>query len=176
MRRRGRSPTTYVGTNTVSNEDVMMDEDDQAALIAELEKEAAEQMEQFQRYFSYIGCFAIVISLGFPFLCQEECKYQLESCWIHATYASIVHGLSLYLARGKGKDNKWFIMAFFCITIPLFLWVKGAFHEDVEHFHVGLALSNVTTFGGSILLRWDDRSTSASIQDLNRLKYPHKAL
>lgn len=178
MRRRGRSPTIYKGTNTLPEEDEVMDEDDQTALVESLEMEAAEQMKQFQRYFSYIGYFAVAISLVFPFLCQEECSHQMISCWTHAMYAAIVHGLSLFLAQNNSQshDFQGFVLTFLMVTIPALLWMIGAFHEDVEHFHIGLLLSNMTTFGGCILLRWDDRTTAASIQDLNGLKYAHKTL
>jgi hypothetical protein len=178
MRRRGRSPTVYQGTNTPVPEDEVMDEDDQTALVEALEKECAEQLKQFQLYFTYIVYFAIVISLVFPLLCQEECSYQMTSCWTHALYSAIVHGLSLFLARNnsQSQDLRWFVLTFLLVAIPINVWVMGAFHEDIEHFHIGLILSTMPTFGGCIMLRWDDRSTFTSINDLKRLKYEYKTL
>lgn len=177
MIRRGRSPTVYQGTNTLPEEQVM-DEDDQTALVEALEKEAAEQLKQFQRYFSYIAYFAMFTALVFPLLCQEECSYQMTSCWIHALYSAVVHGLSLFLARNdsQSQDLRWFVLTFLLVAIPMFIWTMGAFHEDLEHFHIGLILSTMTTFGGCILLRWDDRSTFTSINDLKGLKYAQKTL
>jgi hypothetical protein len=177
MRRRGRSPTVHQGTNTVP-EDPVMDEDDQTALVEALEKEAAEQLKTFQLYFSCIGYFAMVLSLVFPLLCQEECSYQMTSCWTHALYSAMVHGLSLFLARNNSQSQglRWFVLTFLLVAIPMFIWMMAAFNEDIEHFHIGLILSTMTTFGGCMLLRWDDNSTSTSINDLKGLKYAQKTL
>ncbi|CAJ1943134.1 unnamed protein product [Cylindrotheca closterium] len=177
MRRRGRSPTSYRGTNTTTEDDVL-DEDDQSELIEEIRLEAEAQMEQFQRYFTFIGFGAIAISLVDPFLCQEECEQQITSCWSHSIFSAVLHGAAVALARNQSneQDFHWFLILFALVVIPMIFWVMDLFHEDIEHFHIGLLLSNMVTFVGCILLRWDDQSTFTSIDDLHDLKYAHKTL
>lgn len=177
MRRRGRSATSYRGTNTVSEDDVM-DEDDQSELVEEIFLEAEAQMRRFQSYFKCIGVGAMTIALVDPFLCQEECEQQIASCWTHSIFSSILHVAAVALARNQNdeQDFRWFLTLFGLVVLPMILWIMDLFHEDVEHFHIGLLVSNMVTFAGCILLRWDDQSTSTAINDLDDLKYAHKTL
>lgn len=177
MRRRGRSPTSYRGTNTVTEDDAL-DEDDQNELIEEIQREAEAQMKQFQRYFTFIGAIAIGIALADPLLCQEECEKQTVACWMHSIFSAIMHGAAVALARNKRneQDLHWFLTLFALVVLPMLCWMMDLFHEDIEHFHIGLLLSNMVTFVGCMLLRWDDNSTTNSINDLHSLKYAYKSL
>ena len=174
MKRRGRSPTVYEGTNTLSDD--CMDSDDQTLLVETLEKEAAEAMMRFRYYFVSIGNFAIAASLVLPLLCQEECRSQSLFCWVHSIYSSLLHGMSISLAKKPGNDFSLFVMSFILASIPMIVWLMGRFEYDVEHFHLGLALSNMITLTGCMLLRWDDTVTRKSLKELNELKYSHKSL
>ncbi|KAL3936847.1 MAG: hypothetical protein SGBAC_007923 [Bacillariaceae sp.] len=184
MRRRGRSPTSYTGTNTASedddvmDEDDILDEDDQAELVEAVRREAEVQMKQLQLCFTYIGFGAIAIALLDPFLCYEECEQQLVSCWTHSILSAILHGGAVALARIESNEQDFhlFLLLFALVVIPMIFWVMDFFHEDIEHFHIGLLLSNMVTFVGCILLRWDDNSTFSAIDDLDALKYEHKTL
>jgi len=178
MRRRGRSPTVYEGTNTETIE--YLDSDDQDELLESLEIEAAEAIRRFRLYFVLVACFAIFLSLILPLLCQEECSEQALFCWTHSIYASILHGLSIFLAKNAGKrsnqDFHWFVLTFVLVSIPMLVWTLGKIKDDIEHFHLGLALGNMTTLSGCMFLRWDDQSTAKSLQELHGLKYEHKSL
>ena len=175
MRRRGRSPTVYEGTNTLSDDDCM-DSDDQNLLVETLEKEAAEAMMRFRFFFVGIGYFAIAISLVLPLLCQEECRSQTLVCWVHSLYSSVLHGMSIFLAKNHGNDFSLFVVTFILASIPMIVWLIGRFEYDLEHFHLGLALANMTTLSGCMLLRWDDKVTKKLIEELNEMKYSHKTL
>lgn len=155
-----------------------MDEDDQNELVEAIRLEAEQQTKNFRRYFTYIGAGAIVIAISDPFICQEECAQQLTSCWTHSIFSAIFHGVAVVLARraSNGQDFHWFLLTFAFVAIPMILWIMGLFHEDIEHLHIGLLLSNMITFSGCLLLRWDDHSTSIAIGDLHDSKYGHKTL
>jgi hypothetical protein len=62
------------------------------------------------------------------------------------------------------------------VVIPVILWLTGKFADDIEHFHVGLVVGNLVTFVGSMMLRWDVRSTTRFLEDLHGAKYEHKSL
>ena len=174
MRRRGRSPTVYEGTNTLSDD--YMDSDDQNVLVETLEKEAAEAMMRIRFFFVSIGYFAIAASLVLPFLCQEECSAQSLSCWGHSIYSSILHLMSISLAKKQASDFNLFMVTFILASLPMIVWLMGKFEYDIEHFHLGLTLANMTTLTGCMLLRWDDSETAKSLEELNELKYTHKSL
>lgn len=177
MRRRGRSPTSYRGTNTAPEDD-LMDEDDQNELIETMQREVEAQMQQFQHYFTLIGFGAIAIALLDPFLCQEECAEQMVSCWTHSVFSAVVHGATVVLARNKSyvQDFHWFLTVFALVVLPIVFWMMDFFHDDIEHLHIGLSLCNMVTFAGCMLLRWDGKCTSISVNDLHKLKYEHKTL
>lgn len=192
IRRRGRSPTKHLGTNTAEASDALefLDTDDQDALVESLAYESKAQAQQFQKLFGLVGLFAIFVSLGYPFLCQEECSVRAFSCWFHVLSSCGTHGLSIWLSR-VDLEALWSteetgrvqmfppIATLFGILVnlvPIVFWVGGIFHADVEHFHVGLGLGNVVTFTGSLLLRWDAVSTYAALEDLDGAKYEHKSL
>jgi len=133
----------------------------------------------------------------YPFLCHDECSQRLVSCWTHAMFSCGTHGLSIRLSRSMNlqetkKDKEgmeydpspsvafWttdlFHVGVALNILPLVLWVVGLFHQDVEHFHLGLALGNVVTFLGSSILLWDVHSTRHALADMNGAKYEHKSL
>lgn len=208
MRRRGRSPTERrEATNGVtSSEDdsdddaVVLDSDDQEALIRSLEVDARKQSKLFQEAFTAIGCFAMFMTLFvYPFLCFDECSKRLVSCWTHAIVSCGTHVVSIVLSRSMNNpDDKlddqhdthydsplptsafWttplFGLAVCLHILPLFLWVYGAFDQDIEHFHVGLVIGNIVTLSGASILLWDVHSTRQAIADLHGAKYEHKSL
>ena len=177
MRRRGRSPTTYSGTNTAP-ETQYIDRDDQDELVASLEDEATYQTKQFQKYFGFIGAFALLASLLYPLLCQEECSSRWIPCWMHATSSSVAHGLAIHQSRNdiQSQFSKWQLLALLLVGTPFSLWLLGKFPDDIEHFHLGLIIGNVVTFVGTMILRWDTLSTKKAIEDLHGEKYAYKTL
>lgn len=187
MRRRGRSPTPHHGTNTDphhdENDNDFLDSDDQNALVASLEAEYRSQAKQFQLAFGLVGGFAMAASLLYPFLCEEECSTRLLACWTHTAVAVVAHGLSILLSRieqhGSSQTTRSMALlvgASSLTLVPVLLWVAGFFHDDIEHFHLGLVLGNAVTLTGSMLLRWDAHSTRIALEDLNGAKYEHKSL
>ena len=155
-----------------------MDEDDQKELIQTIQREVEAQVQQFQHFFTLIGLGAIAIALVDPFLCQEECKEQLFSCWAHSIFSAVLHGAAVVLARNGSNagDFHWCLTVSALVLLPIVFWMMDFFHDDIEHLHIGLSLSNMVTFAGCMLLRWDGKSTSISINELHRLKYAHKTL
>lgn len=189
MRRRGRSPTERWSTNAEQDDDsdvsVILDTDDQEEMIRQLERDAQKQSRFFQSFFSVVGGFGMVVSLFiYPILCQEECSQRIVPCWAHALVSSGAHGLSIKLSQAKmnyEEPRLPFSSGFFGILIilhvvPPLLWVIGVFDQDVEHFHLGLALGNLVTLVGALLLLWDEQSTRKALNDLNGAKYEHKTL
>lgn len=175
------------------NEDLIMDTDDQEDLIQSLQEQAQEQVQLFQKAFLVVGVLAIVITLFvYPFLCYEECSLRRLSCGTHAIFSSISHGLMIYSSqylRLQSPHNDAllvlpvsilkstpFLLATILNVIPIISWVTGAFHLDVEHFHLGLVVGNVLTLLGSFLLVWDAQSTQQALDELYGAKYEHKSL
>jgi TRAP-type uncharacterized transport system fused permease subunit len=155
-----------------------MDKDDQDALVESMEDEAWQQTKQFQRFFGFVGGFAVLVSLAYPLLCQEECSVRWTTCWIHSIVSSVNHVCAILLSRRnqRSQDFQLLVATIFLVAAPSALWVFGNFAEDVEHFHVGLLVGNLVTFLGALLLRWDIESTSKALDDLNGAKYEHKSL
>jgi hypothetical protein len=182
-----------------SDECELMDEDDQNALVQSYHAQAAAQSQFFQKVFGYgIGGLAMVLSLALPVLCPEECAVLgARSCWGHAVYACVVHAWSVHpflfrppqtpapsiddkaalLALSTNNDPGYFVVVGMTLQlIPLIMWLAGFFNHDEDHFHLGLMIGDVVTFGGAWLIRWDMQSTDRLLLDLNNAKYEHKSL
>ena len=184
MRHRGQSPTSTKPTIDVNDNDneeekaEFLDQDDQDKLVEKMAQEVAHQTQQFQKMFRMVAGFAVVVSLFYPWLCQDECarpnsQYWLV-CWTHALYSALNHALVIVLVAKKEK-----VMPFLAAgtLVPLVVvWIFGFFSEDIEHFHIGLVIGNVVTLLGSFLLRWDAQSTRNALVELDASKYRHKAL
>jgi hypothetical protein len=127
--------------------------------------------------FRVVVGFAVVVSLFYPLLCQDECSRPSGNwlvCWTHALYSALNHVLVIVLVT---KQN---IMPFLAVgtLVPLVVvWRLGFFSEDhIDHFHIGLIIGNVVTLLGSFLLRWDAQSARNALMELNASKYRHKGL
>ena len=171
----------------------MMDTEDQDNLIQSLQEQAQEQVQLFQKAFVVVGFLAMVITLFvYPFLCYEECSQRQWSCGTHAVFSSISHGLTIYGSQSQSLKSPHddallllpvsilkstpFLLAAILTLMPVFFWVGGAFHLDVEHFHLGLVVGNILTLLGSFLLVWDGQSTQQALDELYGAKYEHKTL
>jgi hypothetical protein len=156
-----------------------MDIDDQDLLVHSLEDQAFQQTKDFQRYFGLVVGFAVLVSLVYPLLCQEECSTQWAACWIHAAVSSLTHALSILLSRKdppSSRDLPLLLATSVPTVIAVLLWLAGKFAEDIEVFHLGLILGNIVSFMGSLLLRWDIQSTKTALEELHGAKYEHKSL
>lgn len=173
---------------------IIMDTDDQESVIQALQEQAQEQVQLFQKAFAIVGVLAIVITLFvYPFLCYDECSQQPWSCGTHALVSSLSHGLAIYGSRFPNIPPRPeetlllllpvsilkttpFLLATILNVLPIIFWVGGAFHLDVEHFHLGLVVGNILTLLGSFLLVWDAQSTQQALDELYGAKYEHKSL
>jgi hypothetical protein len=184
MRRRGRSPTTstkptFDDDNNDNEEEQaeFLDQDDQDTLVDSLAQEVAHQTQQFQNMFRMVVGFAVVVSLFYPLLCQDECsssQYWVVKCWTHALYSALNHALVIVLVTNK--QNMMPFLAAGTLVPLVVVWMLGFFSEDIDHFHIGLIIGNVVTLLGSFLLRWDAQSTRNGLVELDASKYRHKAL
>jgi hypothetical protein len=177
MRRRGRSPTLHIGTNTSTQPD-LLDEDDQDALVKSLEDKSLEQTRRFQRFFSYVGGFALVVSLVFPLMSHEECSTQWLTCLSHSIISATAHGCSVALGQADphASISKFSQAGVALIAFTVLLWLAGLSKENFDHFHLSLICGNIVTFLGAGLLRWDIENTLRDIKELKGAKYEHKSL
>ena len=116
MRRRGRSPTPHIGTNTTGaydNDDddddtmmmMMMDTDDQDALVESLELDAIQQTKDFSNYFGFVVGFAVLASLVYPLLCHEQCFPRMWTCGCHAMVSSATHVGAIWLSSSSSSSS-----------------------------------------------------------------------
>jgi len=142
----------------------------------------------------------------YPFVCQEECSIRFGSCLIHAIVSCGTHALSIKISRsmtksmnGHGNSHESesrlpqsatavaglgttpILLLLVVVWVvahlaPLLLWVFGSFHEDLEHFHIGLTIGNFVTMMGTVILLWDAHTTCEAFTDLYGAKYEHKSL
>jgi hypothetical protein len=178
MRRRGRSPTSRKSIDNNNNKEdevEFLDQDDQDELVDSLAQEITHQTQQFQNMFRVIAGCAVVVSLLYPLLCQDECSSQWLVCWTHAVYSALNHVVVVIVLVTEKKNIMPFLAAG-TLVVPLVVWMLGFFSKDIDHFHMGLIIGNVVTLFGSFLLRWDAQSTQNALQELDASKYRHKAL
>jgi hypothetical protein len=202
MRKRGRSPTENLhSTNAVhdgSDHDDILDTADQDELIETLDAESRSQSKRFQTAFAVVAIFAMAISLFvYPFLCHDECSTRPILCWSHAILSCGSHALSIKLSlamnvlvdpHGHLKpsdpmfppravlESPMFVLGAVAHVVPVLLWVLGTFHQDMEHFHIGLTLGNLVTLLGALTILWDTYTTRQALDDLYGAKYEHKSL
>jgi hypothetical protein len=178
MRRRGRSPTLHIGTNTRTQQHDLLDEDDQDTLVKSLETESLEQSRRFQIFFSYVGGFALLVSLGFPVISHEECSAQWLTCWSHSLVAAVAHCCSIALGQADphASISTFAKSGIALISLTVILWVVGVTSDSFDHFHLSLICGNIVTFLGAGLLRWDIENTLTDLEELKAAKYEHKSL
>lgn len=177
-----------------------MDEDDQRALVESHHKEAAAQGRFFQAAFGYgIGSFAVAMSAFLPLLCREECAASgAVPCWGHAAYSCLAHAWAVWpfiFCRPKQQEggasaaagnlpppssardpDRHLAVGLALQLVPPVLWLAGAFDRDEDHFHLGLMIGNLVTYGGAWLILWDARCTDRLLRDLRDAQYKHKSL
>lgn len=178
MRRRGRSPTTHPGTNTPAE---FLDRDDQDVIVKSIEDEALEQTRRFRTFFWYIGAFALLGSIAYPFLSYEECSTQWPVCFSHSFLSVVAHGCSIALGQQDDSSSPYSASTFgkVCLALigsTILFWTSGATKEEADHYHLSLIFGNIVTFLGAALLRWDMENTLKDIRELDSAKYDHKTL
>lgn len=173
MRRR-RTPEASASTETGNP----MDEDDQAEVVASLEKEGLQQIETFNRIFSII-CFVAMGSTAVVVLIHGGGLLQ----WAHAIYSASVYWIArLYAAAevsGSLKYSGNVALLVLSVLSPFLLMTAyntSLTENDTAHLHWSIALANLLIVVCSILLRIETINTVKGINTLESSKYSFKSL
>lgn len=162
--------------------DEPMDEDDQARLVASLEQEGMQQIENTNRIFTYACTLAISITVMAVALHEGSQVGQ----WAHAIYSSGIHWLARFhattiptrQAQPPLQSNSVALLIFLVLS-PLLLVAASAANSneaDTATLHWSFALANLIVAICSILLRYESINTIKALEVLEGSKYSYKSL
>lgn len=163
-----------------------VDEDEQDRLIEDLRLQNSRQQAQMERIFGYLCrlCAALSTLLGLFVELRQWNSASLSMAVFVATWAHIslsvlqnVNSFSLFK-----PETSWVLKVFPSMAINALFAVVGMFLarrrqlDDRLHLHYSLLAGNILVLSMGLLLRRDQRLTSASIDDLQSKKYHFKSL
>lgn len=160
-----------------------IDEDDQAQLVASLQKEGLLQIEQTNGIFSGVCILAmcsfgvVVVIHGGGLLPFSHALYSCAVCWLARIHAT--SGVSSdSLTQSSTNQSVLLVVLAMAPLLRVVMAARGrsSADEDDTTLHLSLALSTLLVTICSILLRIESTNTIKGIKALEGSKYNYKSL